>query len=212
MNDERTKKRGDREVSSPPGLFVKTVLGESCHSVRPGLNIRPDCVIRVRGDGDPVAAEVHHVELAVRVVAPQGCAEGILPEIVDHGAAVCRADRSGSKQCSHAGIELCQGVELVAARANGLGIGVLIDELRGVCLLGLLDRGVALTGSHIRYTLKGIVGDDRLDDRVERRNVRNGFCKGAGCTLDICTLYEICHSSLPPLGPWAEYYSIGRGA
>ena len=94
----------------------------------------------------------------------------------------------------------CKRVELVAARANGLGQGVLIDKLRGVCLLGLLDRGVAFTGSHIRYTLKGIVGDDRLDDRVERRNIRNGFCKGAGCTLDICTLYKsaILHSR-----PWA---------
>ena len=179
--------------------------------VLPGLNIRPDCVIRVRGDGDPVAAEVHH-EFAVRVVALQGCREGILPEIVDHGATVCRADRSGCKDRSHTGIELCQGVELVAARPDGLGFGVLINELRGVCLLGLLDRGVALTGSHIRYTLKGIVGDDRLDDRVERRNIRNGFGKGAGRTLDICTLYEICHTSLPPLGPWAEQYSIRRGA
>jgi len=63
---------------------------------------------------------------------------------------------------------------------------------------------MALTGSHIRYTLKGIVGDDRLDDRVERRDIHNGFGKSAGCTLDICTLYEICHTSLPPLGPWAE--------
>jgi hypothetical protein len=37
-----------------------------------------------------------------------------------------------------------------------------------------------------------------------RRDIRNGFCKGADCTLDICTLYEIYHTFLPPLGPWAE--------
>src|SRR5690606_1743512 len=139
-----------------------------------------------------------------RVVAPEGCAEGIAPDIMDHGAAMCRADRSSGKQRSYASVETGKRVELVAASADGLGQGLLIDKLRGVCLLGLFDRGVALTCSHIRYTLKGIVGDDRLDDRVERRNIRNGFCKGAGCTLDICTLYEICHSSLPPLGPWAE--------
>jgi len=49
---------------------------------------------------------------------------------------------------------------------------------------------VALTGSHIRYTLKGIVGDDRLDDRVERRNIHNGFGKGAGCTLGDHNLFS----------------------
>ena len=188
----------------PSGSFRQAGLGESCHSVRPGLDIRPDCIILVRGDGDPVAAEVHHVELAVRIVAPEGCAECIAPNIMDHGAAVGRGNRSGSEQCSHASVETGKRVELVVARADGLGQCVLIDHLRGEGLLGLLDSRMAFTGSHIRYTLKGIVGDDRLDDRVERRDIHDGFCKGAGCTLDICTLYEICHSSLPPLGPWAE--------
>ena len=178
----------------PAGSVRQAVLGENCHGVRPGLNIRPDCVIRVRGDGDPVAAEVHHVELAVRVMAPQGRAEGVLVEVVDHGTPLGRADRSSSEHRSHTGIELCQRVELVAARANGLGLGVPVDELRGVGLLGLLDRVVALTGGHIRYTCKRVVVNDGLDDRVERRNVYNGFSKGADCTLDICFLYEICHA------------------
>ena len=212
LRDEtRGPKREGTGGLLPSGSFRQAGLGESCHSVRPGLHIRADCIILVGGDGDPVAAEVHHVELAVRVVAPEGCAEGIAPDIMDHSAAVGRGDRSGGKQRSHASVETGKRVELVVARADGLGQCVLVDHLRGVGLLGHFDRRVALTGSHIRYTLKGIVGYDRLDDRVERRNIHNGFCKGAGRTLDICTLYEICHSSLPPLGPWAEYYSIGRG-
>ena len=198
------KREGDRGATLPAGSVRQAVLGESCHGVRPGLDIRPDCVIRVRSDGDPVAAEVHHVDLAVGVMALQGRGEAILPEVVDHGSAVGRADRSSGEHRSHTGIELGQRVELVAARANGLGLGVLVDELGGVCLLGLLDRVMGHTAGHIRYTLKGIVVDDRLDDRVERRDIRNGFCKGADCTLDICTLYEICHTFLPPLGPWAE--------
>jgi len=40
-----------------------------------------------------------------------------------HGPAepsVSRADRCGNKDRSHTGIELCQGVELVAARADRL--------------------------------------------------------------------------------------------
>jgi hypothetical protein len=44
----------------------------------------------------------------------------------------------GSDDLRH--IELCQSVELVAAGPDRPGFGVLIDELGGVCLLGLLDR------------------------------------------------------------------------
>ena len=47
---------------------------------------------------------------------------------MDHGSAVCRADRSSGKQRSHASVEAGKGVELVAARADALGIGVLIDK------------------------------------------------------------------------------------
>ena len=70
----------------------------------------------------------------------------------DHGprTTVGGADRSGSEQCGHTGVELCQRVELVAARANGLGIGVLIDELPVYASLVFSTRG----GSHRQsYTL-----------------------------------------------------------
>ena len=106
-------------------------------------------------------------------MAPEGRTEGIAPGIMNHGAAMCSGDRSSGKQRSHASVEASKRVELVAARANALGQCVLIDELRGVGLFGHLDSGVAFTGSHIRYTCKRVGRDDRLDDRVERRNVCN---------------------------------------
>ena len=199
-NDERTKREGDRGVASPPGLFVRTDLGESCHSVRPGLNIRPDCVIRVRGDGDPVAAEVHHVELAVRVVAPQGRREGVLPEIVDHGSAVSRADRSSGKQRSHAGIELCQGVELVAARANGLGIGVLIDEFTVYASL-VFSTGGWLSPAVIYAThSKGlsVMTDWTIVLNVAMSTMGSARVRVALLTFALCTKSAILHSR-----PWA---------
>ena len=65
---------------------------------------------------------------------------------------------------------------------------------------------MVLPGGHIRYTCKRVVGDDRLDDRVERRNVCNRVREFADRTLGYIALYEICHCFLwlPPLGPWAK--------
>ena len=40
----------------------------------------------------------------------------------------------------------------------------MVDELHRVALLGLFDRVVGYTGSHIRYTRERVVGDDRLHD------------------------------------------------
>jgi hypothetical protein len=39
---------------------------------------------------------------------------------------------------------------------------------------------VALTGSHIRYTLIGIVGDDRLDDRARTSQCPQWVRQGCG--------------------------------
>jgi hypothetical protein len=58
--------------------------------------------------------------------------------------------------------------------------GVLIDELGGVCLLGLLDRIMGHTADHIRYTLKGIVVDDRLDDRARTSRHPQWVLQGCG--------------------------------
>ena len=75
--DERTtKERGLYIwVSSPPGLVVSGTLCEGRDGVRPGLDRCPDCLIRVGREGDPVTAEVQHVEFAVGIVAPEGCTE-----------------------------------------------------------------------------------------------------------------------------------------
>ena len=113
-----------------------------------------------------------------------------------------RADRCGGKQRSHASIEPGQRVELVAARADGLGIGVLIDELRGVCLLGLLDRGVALTGSHIRYTSKGlsVMTDWTIVLNVATSAMGSASLRVALLTFALCTKSAIVLSSSRP---WA---------
>ncbi|MDD1695672.1 MAG: hypothetical protein LUQ54_02130, partial [Methanoregula sp.] len=63
-------------MSSPPGLIVQASLSEGCDSVCPGLDRGPYCLIRVGRQADPVTAEVQHIQLAVGVMAADGCAEG----------------------------------------------------------------------------------------------------------------------------------------
>ena len=144
--------------------------------------------------------------LAVRVMALEGRAEGVLVSVMDRGAAVRRADRGGGKQRGHPGVESGKGVELVLTGADDLGIGVLIDDFAVYASLVFSTGGMALTGGHIRYTCKRVGRDDRLDDRVERRNVCNRVRECADRTFGFVVLYEICHCFLwlPPLGPWAE--------
>ena len=68
------------------------------------------------------------------------------------------------------GVEPGDGVELVRAVPNGHGLNIFVHHLRGVAFPGLFYRVVSFPGSHIRYTGKRVVGDNRLDDQVERRN------------------------------------------
>jgi len=47
-------------------------LREGCDSVRPGLDLGPDCVVRVGLERNPVAGEREVVQFTVGVVAPEG--------------------------------------------------------------------------------------------------------------------------------------------
>ena len=94
--------------------------------------------------------------------------------------------------------------EAVRTRSADLGVVILVDDLCGIRFLGLFNGGMILAGSHIRYTPEGVVGDHGLDEIVEGRHVLDRSRKSADRTLDLCILYEICHSLLPPSGPWAE--------
>ena len=75
---------------------------ESCLRVSPALNLGPDCIVRVGRDGDPVAAEVHVVDLTIRVVAPECRAEGLGLGVPYRGPAMCSRKACVGKQGSGA--------------------------------------------------------------------------------------------------------------
>ncbi len=52
---------------------MTTTLREGCDGVCQGVDLCEDCVVRVGRDADLVAGEIHVVNLAVRVVAPECC-------------------------------------------------------------------------------------------------------------------------------------------
>jgi len=77
--DERTTKERGPGGLLPSGSCRQANLSEGWDGVRPGLDCGADCFIRVRGEGDPVAAEVHEVQFAVGVVAPDCGIYNFLP-------------------------------------------------------------------------------------------------------------------------------------
>ena len=69
-------------------LSIAITLREGCDAIRLGLDLCEDCVIRVGRDAEPVAGEVHVVNLAVCVVAPECRGKRVLVRVVDCGPGV----------------------------------------------------------------------------------------------------------------------------
>jgi len=167
---------------------------EGCLRVSPGLNLGPDCIVRVGRDGDPVAAEVHVVDLTIRVVAPE--CRGIELALV----VACRLAAVGSSYAgvcedrSDAGVEPGEGVVPVGQGPDDFcAAGILVHDLCRVRLLGLLDWLVCYTCGYVSCTSEGIRYDDRLNDRIEHGCICNRVRKSADCGLDIGVWNEICH-------------------
>ena len=98
-----------------------TVSGQLRHGVRPGLDLCEDRVVRVGLDRDPVPAERHVVQLAVRVVAPDRCGERVVRRVM------CRCARVG--RC-HAGCRQKGGCGDNVVRAKRLFISFCQFQIR----------------------------------------------------------------------------------
>ena len=186
---------------------LRFTLGECCDSVRPGLDLGPDRVVRVGLERDPVTAEREVIQLAVWVVAPEGCTEGLGLGVPHCGPAVCCGEGGACEQCSGPGVEPGDGVEPAGVVAYGRCVYVLVNDPGRVALPDLFHGVMGNPGSHILYTPERVAGDDRLDDRVEGRHVRDRAREFTNRILGLAVLYEICHwfSWLLPSGPWAVY-------
>jgi len=61
-------------------LSTRTItLREGGDRIHPGLYFREDRVVRVGRDADPVTGEIHVVNIAVRIVAPERLRAGLVP-------------------------------------------------------------------------------------------------------------------------------------
>jgi len=69
---------------------MTTTSRESCDRVCPGLDFSEDCVVRVGRDAQPVAGEIHVVNLAVRVVAPECRGVPVKFRVMDGGPGDCQ--------------------------------------------------------------------------------------------------------------------------
>jgi hypothetical protein len=111
---------------------------------------------------------------------------------------MCRVVGSiGKHGCDTSGVA---GDRVVALRvaADALCVAVLVHEFCRVHFLGLLYGLVVGARAHIRYTPEWVVSDDRLDERVERRDVRDRVRELANRTLHVGFLDIVCHVSIPP--------------
>ena len=97
----------------PSGSYRQENSGEGCYSVSPGLDRGPDGLVRVGREADPVTAEVQHIQFAVGIMAPDGCAEGVILCIMECSSTVCRGHGSSSEQRGYTGVEPGDGVEPV---------------------------------------------------------------------------------------------------
>lgn len=166
--------------------------------VGPDLDLGPDCFVRVGGDDDPVPAEVEVVQLAVGVVALEGRRVGFTVGVPCRAPAVCGVQGGCCEEGLDAGVEPGDAGVPVGDVADDFSVGVLVHDLRGVGLLCLLHGLVCFTCGYVRDTSEGVRYDDCLDDRVERRCVRNRLRQVAVGGLGGCSILEICHfRSLP---------------
>src|SRR5208337_4603629 len=152
-------------------LSIAPTSREGRLGVGPGLDLRPDRLVLVRGDDDPGAAEVDAVHFAVGVMALEGRRVGLVFEVPCRDPAVCGVEVSCGKDRSSAGVEPGEAGVPVGDVPDNFCIVVLVLDLRGVGLAGLFHTGVCYTSGHVGYTSEGVRYDDCLDDRVERRRV-----------------------------------------
>ncbi len=175
-------------------VSMGTTSGEGRLGVGPGLDIRPDRLVAVRSDDNPLAAEVKAVHFAVGVMTLEGCRVGLVLEIPRRDPPVCSVEVSCGEDRSSAGVEPGEAGVPVGDVPDDFCIVVLVRDLRGVGLTGLFHTGVCYTSGHVGYTSEGVRYDDCLDDRVERRRIRNRFCQVAEGGLGGCSILEVCHS------------------
>ena len=77
------RKRGDYPCRTLRIRAIRFTSGQRRHGVRPGLDLRADGIIRVRGEVEAVAGDRHHEELAIGVPAAERCRVGVAPEVPD---------------------------------------------------------------------------------------------------------------------------------
>jgi len=141
-----------------------------------------------------LAREVDQVDLAVRVVAPEGGRETVGCRGADDGAAVGRdIGAVGGNRRDPAAEAGDRGIAL-RGLPHGLCLDILVDELRRVGLADLLYGRMVDARAHVRYTPEGVVRDDVLHDGVERIDVCDGGRKLADRAFHIGVLREVCHS------------------
>lgn len=172
---------------------MRFTSGKGRLGVGPGLDPLPDRFVRVGRDDDPVPVEVEKVDLTVGVMALEGGRVGFLVEVPGRDPAVCSGDRTGSEQCCGAGGEIGQAAVPVGQVPDNLCLVVLVQDLRGVSLAGLLHTGVGDTSGYVGHTSEGIRYNNCLDDRVEGRRVLNRVCQIAEGGLGGSSILEVCH-------------------
>ena len=106
-------------------------------------------------------------------MALQGSREGLVRGVAERRARVGSRECGVGQDCSSTGIEAGNRAEFPGLVAYRLCIGILVHDLHNVGFLGLLYRLVVDAGALIGCAGKRVVGDDRLDDRVERRHICN---------------------------------------
>src|SRR5512135_2761686 len=117
---------------------------------------------------------------------------------MDYAAGMGCTDICCGKQGGHTGVETGKGVEPVRGGADVVCLCILVHEPCRVAFPGLFDRGIVRPGGHVCHTPERVVGDDRLDDRVEGRYIRNRACEFADRSLCLRALNKVCHVVFPP--------------
>ena len=110
-------------------------LRERRNGIGPGLDLCPDRVVLVRGEGHLAPGERQVVQLPVRVMALDGCRLRLGVGVPGCRSPVGRGKRGVGKQGCGTGIETGDGVELVGIAPDYFGVAVLVDDLYNVTLL-----------------------------------------------------------------------------
>jgi hypothetical protein len=162
---------------------MSITLREGCDGVCPGVDLCEDRVIRVEHDADLVAGEIHVVNLAVGVVAPECRGERVLVRIVDSCSGVCGRKRGACHDDGNSCIETGDGVVLLHAGADVLCIGIFPHQVGPEGALGDCNRVYCHTTDSVCGAGERVVCDDCVDERLERVRVRDRVRESPGCGL-----------------------------